>query len=215
MTAPGPGQRVPASLTSCRCSETRSSAVVTPPNLRHGAQGIRRAAAALRRAPNTAHAAELDMVGDGIRHGLQPVVVAGPAPPGPEVLRLAERHLDGEQQVAARDRDVVIVWHVLSMAKEHVENTTAASRRRRQEAALHPQRARHRATGCPRPTTGREAGPSQVPQRGNDGAANGVDTVAAAPGRPTFTQCSASYAAAPSHEALVPAPEPTAGTRIQ
>ena len=90
--------------------------------LRHGAPGIRRAAAALRRSPNTAHAAELDMVDHGIRHGLQPVVVAGPAPPGPEVLRLAERHLDCEQQVTPRDRDVVIVWHGLSMTQVHIKN---------------------------------------------------------------------------------------------
>ena len=96
------------------------------------APGIRRGAAALRRAPETADAAELDMVDDGVRNELQPVVVAGPGPLRPEVLRLAQRHVHREGQVAAGDGDVVVVRHGPIIVKEHYGNKVTSERRRRQ-----------------------------------------------------------------------------------
>ena len=64
--APGPRTTHAGSATSRRCPETRSSAVVALPELRHEAPGIRRGAAALRRPPETADAAEADVVDDGV-----------------------------------------------------------------------------------------------------------------------------------------------------
>ena len=94
----GPGPRVPAALPSADARRVRSSAVVALLELRHEAPGIRRGAAALRPPPETADAAELDMVDHRVPHGLQPVVIAGPAPLRPEVFRLAQRHVHRENR---------------------------------------------------------------------------------------------------------------------
>ena len=81
---------------------------------------------ALRNAP---HAAELQMVHDPLRDGLESVVVAGPAPLRPQVLRLEQRHLDGEEEVFAGNRVVVVgVGHGGRVAWEHMTIIKALSR---------------------------------------------------------------------------------------
>ena len=88
---------------------------------------------ALRNAP---HAAELQVVDDSLRHRLEPVVVAAPATLRPEVLRLAQGHLDGEEreEVFAGDRVAVVWWSWRSVmgarvAPEHASSIVAVRAR--------------------------------------------------------------------------------------
>ena len=69
--------------------------------------------------PENPQPAELKMIDDLPGHGLQPVVVAGHALLRPETARLAQRHLDGEQQVVAGHRAVVFLVHGAIMGQEH------------------------------------------------------------------------------------------------
>ena len=80
---------------------------------------------------DAAHAAELQVVDDPLRDGLESVVVAGPAPLRPQVLRLEQRHLDGEEEVFAGDRVVVVgIGHGERVAREHERNIVAGWERR-------------------------------------------------------------------------------------
>ena len=75
---------------------------------------------------DAAHAAELQVVHDPLRDGLESVVVAGPAPLRPQVLRLEQRHLDGEEEVFAGDRVVVVeIGHGGRVTQEHEGNIVA------------------------------------------------------------------------------------------
>ena len=81
------------------------------PNPRAG-----RAVAGAAGPPETLHPAELHVFDHLLGDRAEPVVVAGQALLRPEALRLAQRHLDGEQQVSPGDRAVMVVVHAVDPA---------------------------------------------------------------------------------------------------